>query len=396
MVRAAIDELPTEIVRARVAVGAIFFVNGLVLASWLPHIPAVKAAHAISDGQLGLILLCMAVGALLALPVAGFLVGRLGSRLMTSATALALCAALPLPLLAPRVEALGLVLVLFGAANATLDVSMNAQAVAVEARWGRAIMSSFHGLFSLGGLAGAALAGVAMAAGMGDVPHVVVTALACVTAVLGCLPFLLPSPAAAGGPGPVFARPRGALLALGALAFCGLIAEGAMGDWSAVYLHDTLGSSPALASAGFAACSLAMAVGRFTGDGLVRRYGAARVLRVSSTVAAAGLVGALLVGTPAGGVVGFGLVGLGVANVVPILFSAAGRVPGTEPGVGIAAVATTGYFGFLVGPPVIGMVADVTGLRVALGIVAGLCAFIAAASNALDVASGAAESRAVA
>jgi len=217
-------------------------------------------------------------------------------------------------------------------------------------------MSSFHGLFSLGGLAGAALAGVAMAAGMGDVPHVVVTALACVIVVLGCLPFLLPSPVAAGSPGPVFARPRGALLSLGALAFCGLIAEGAMGDWSAVYLHDTLGSSPALASAGFAACSLAMAAGRFTGDALVRRYGAARVLRVSSTVAAIGLVGALLVGTPASGVVGFGLVGLGVANVIPILFSAAGRVPGTAPGTGIAAVATTGYFGFLVGPPVIDFV----------------------------------------
>ena len=385
-----------EIVRARVAVGAVFFVNGLVLASWLPHIPAVKAAHAISDGQLGLVLLCMALGAMLALPVAGFLVGRLGSRLMTSATALALCAALPLPLLAPRVEALGLVLVLFGAANATLDVSMNAQAVAVEASWGQAIMSSFHGLFSLGGLAGAALAGVAMAAGMGDVAHVVATAIACMAAVAGCLPFLLPSPAATGSPGPVFARPHGALLALGALAFCGLIAEGAMGDWSAVYLHDTLGSSPALASAGFAACSLAMAAGRFGGDALVRRYGASRVLRVSSTVAAVGLVGALLVGTPASGVVGFGLVGLGVANVIPILFSAAGRVPGTEPGIGIAAVATTGYFGFLVGPPVIGMVADVTGLRTALGIVALLCGYIAAASNALEVALGTAESRAVA
>jgi fucose permease len=385
-----------EIVRARIAVGAIFFVNGLVLASWVPHIPAVKAAHAISDGELGLVLLCMAVGAMAALPVAGFLVGRFGSRLMTSATALALSAALPLPLLAPRVEQLGLVLVLFGAVNAALDVSMNSQAVAVEARWGRAIMSSFHGLFSLGGLAGAALAGVAMAAGMGAVAHVVVTALAGVLAVLACLPFLLLSPAAAGRPGPVFARPRGALLALGALAFCGLIAEGSMGDWSAVYLHDTLGSSPALASAGFAACSLAMAAGRFTGDGLVRRHGAARVLRVSSAVAAVGLVAALVVGTPASGVVGFGLVGLGVANVIPILFSAAGRIPGTAPGVGIAAVATTGYFGFLVGPPVIGMVADVTGLRAALGIVAGLCAAIALAAHAVDAADGTAESRAVA
>ena len=379
---------PAEIIHARVAVGAIFFVNGLVLASWLPHIPAVKATHAISDGELGLVLFCMAVGAMLALPVAGFLIGRLGSRLMTSATAVALCVLLPLPLLAPRVEVLGLVLVVFGAANAMLDVSMNAQAVAVEGRWGRAIMSSFHGLFSLGGLVGAALAGCAMAAGMGDVPHVVVTAVACMAAVLACLPFLLPSLGSAGRAGPVFVRPRGALLVLGALAFCALVAEGAMGDWSAVYLHDTLGSSPALASAGFAACSLAMAAGRFTGDGLVRRYGPARILRVSSAVAAIGLIAALLLGGVASGIVGFGLVGLGIANVVPILFSAAGRVPGTAPGVGIAAVATTGYFGFLVGPPVIGMLADVTGLRAALGIVAALCTAIAIGAGAADLRPG--------
>jgi MFS family permease len=385
-----------DLVRARLAVAVVFFANGLVLASWLPHIPAVKAAHGISDGELGPVLLGMAVGAMLALPVAGFLVARFGSRRMTSAAAIALCLALPLPLVAPRVLVLGTSLVLLGAANATLDVSMNAQAVAVEAGYGRAIMSSFHGLFSLGGLVGAALAGGAMAAGMGDVAHVAVMAAACLAAVLGCLPFLLPSPAAFARPGPVFVRPRGALLALGALAFCGLIAEGAMGDWSAVYLHDTLGSSPALASAGFAACSLAMAAGRFTGDRLVGRYGAEGVLRMSSAVAAIGLAAALGVGTPASGVLGFGLVGLGIANVIPILFSAAGRIPGTEAGVALAAVATTGYFGFLVGPPLIGMVADVTGLRVALGIVAGLCGVIAVGAGAIDSPAGTADSRAVA
>jgi fucose permease len=385
-----------EVVRARVAVGSVFFVNGLVLASWVPHIPAVKATHAISDGELGVVLLCMAIGAMLALPLAGFLVGRLGSRLMTSAAAIALCVALPLPLLAPRVPLLGLALVVLGAANAMLDVSMNAQAVVVEADYRRAIMSSFHGLFSLGGLAGAALAGGAMAAGMGDVAHVAVTALACLAAVLACLPFLVPSPAAAHPPGPVFVRPRGALLALGALAFCGLIAEGAMGDWSAVYLHDVLGSSPALASAGFAACSLAMAAGRFTGDRLVARFGAGPVLRRSSAMAATGLAGALALGTPAAGIVGFGLVGLGISNVIPILFSAAGRVPGTEAGMAIAAVATTGYFGFLVGPPVIGIVADLTGLRLALGLVAVLCAAIAVGAHAVYPTPDRAAARAVA
>jgi fucose permease len=172
------------------------------------------------------------------------------------------------------------------------------------------------------------------------------------------------------------------LIGLGALAFCGLLAEGAMGDWSAVYLHDTLGSSPALAATGFAAFSLAMAAGRFAGDRLVGRFGSERVLRASSTVAALGLTGALLIGRPGAAIVGCGLVGLGFANVIPILFSAAGRTEGVQAGTAIAAVATTGYLGFLAGPPAIGLGAEAFGMPIALGIVGLLCALIAAGSGA--------------
>jgi fucose permease len=369
--------------RARVSVGTVFFINGMVLASWVPHIPAVKAHHAISDGQLGLVLLSMAVGALLALPQAGWLVGRFGSRLVTSGAALGLCLMLPLPVLAPNVPVLSASLVVFGALNATLDVAMNAQAVVVEQRYRRAIMSSFHGLFSLGGLVGAALAGGTMALGAGDVTHVVGAAAVATLAVIAALPGLRPSVPSAGTPAPVFARPRGVLLTLGMLAFCGLVAEGAMGDWSAVYLHDVLGSTPALASAGFAATSLAMAAGRFGGDRLVVRFGAETVLRTSAALAAIGLSGALAIGTPWVGVVGCGLVGLGIANVIPILFSAAGRVRGVPAGTALAAVATTGYLGFLAGPPVIGAAADVVGLRLALGVVSGLCAAIALGAGVL-------------
>jgi fucose permease len=368
-------------VPARRAVSFIFFVNGVVLASWLPHIPAIKSRHAISDGELGIVLLSMAVGAMLALPLAGWLVGRAGSRFMTSAAALALCLALPFPLLSPNVAMLSLSLIVLGACNATLDVSMNAQAVAVEERYRRAIMSSFHGLFSLGGLVGAGVAGGAMALGAGDVQHVLGTAVASLLAVGCCLRWLLPSGAPSVSRGGVFARPTGALFGLGALAFCALLAEGAMGDWSAVYLHDTLGSSPALAAAGFAVFSLAMAAGRFGGDRLVLRFGSGRVLRTSSAVAAIGLGGALVIGRPAAGIVGCGLVGLGISNIIPILFSTAGRVPGIPAGTGLAAVATTGYFGFLAGPPVIGLVAEAFGLRGALGIVSVLCAFITAGTG---------------
>jgi fucose permease len=261
---------------------------------------------------------------------------------------------------------------------------MNAQAVAVEQAYERAIMSSFHGLFSLGGLVGAGFAGGAMALGVRDLPHVTGTSIACLFTVGCCLPWLVPSSVGEPSSGGAFARPTRALIRLGALAFCGLLAEGAMGDWSAVYLHDTLGSSAAFAAVGFAAFSLSMAAGRFGGDRLVAALGSGLVLRASSAVAALGLAVALLIGTPTSGIIGCGLVGLGISNVIPILFSAAGRVPGTQTGTALAAVATTGYFGFLAGPPLIGVAAEFSGLRVALGIVSALCALITVGAGVAD------------
>jgi fucose permease len=369
---------------ARWAVSTMFFVNGAVLASWLPHIPDVKRMHAISDGVLGLVLLAMAVGAVFALPAAGALVGRFGSRRMTTVSAVGLCLALPLPVLAPTVPALALALLVLGACNGLLDVSMNAQAVLVERAQGRAIMSSFHALFSLGGLVGAALASSAMQLGAGPAGHVVPAAVVALTAVLAARPALVPSPAHAVADAPIFARPSGVLLGFGLLAFAGLLAEGAMGDWSAVYLRDALGATPAAAGGGFAVFSLAMAAGRFGGDAVVRRLGPAYVLRVSSALAAVGLGGALALGRPLAGIVGCGLVGIGIANVIPILFSAAARVPDVQPGAAIAAVATTGYLGLLAGPPLIGLAAEAIGLPAALGIVAVLCAAIALAGGIVD------------
>jgi MFS family permease len=368
---------------ARLAVSILFFVNGAVLASWLPHIPAVKARLTSGDGQLGLVLLAMAAGAVVALPAAGWLIDRVGSRLMSSVAAIALCLAMPLPVLSPSLPALVASLALLGACNGLLDVSMNAQAAAVERRAGRPIMSSFHALFSVGGVAGALGAGGAMSLGMGDLAHVGAAALVALGAVSLALPRLLPAPPTREAAGPALARPSGALLTLGVLALLGLLAEGAMADWSAVYLHDTLGASPAVAAIGFAAFSLAMAAGRFTGDALVGRLGPRLVLRVCSAVAAAGLAGALLIGHPAAGVVGCALVGLGIANIIPVLFSAAARVPGVEPGRALAAVATTGYLGFLAGPPLIGVVAEVAGLAVGLGLVSAACAVVAAEAGAL-------------
>jgi fucose permease len=363
--------------RARWAVSTAFFINGVVLASWVPHIPAVKAAHALSDGALGAVLLCMALGAVLALPLAGWLTSRVGSHRSTACAALGLCVALPLPVVSPSVALLSLSLVLLGACNGMLDVSMNAQAVAIEARYRRPIMSSFHGFFGLGGFAGAALAGGAMSLGIDGARHVVTMAVLCGLAVAHAQRWFPSSPAEPQGPGFAFATPSRALLGLGILAFCALLAEGAMADWSAVYMRDALGTSAAEAATGFAAFSLTMAGGRFAGDLLAARLGRTKLLRVSSVIAAGGLGAALLIGQPSAAVIGFGLVGAGISNAVPVLFGAAGGTPGVAPGMALAAVATTGYLGFLAGPPLIGLAAEMAGLPAALGIVSVLCAFSA-------------------
>jgi hypothetical protein len=303
------------------------------------------------------------------------LVARIGSRRATLLAATALALALPLPVLAPTAALVAVALAFLGAANATLDVAMNAQGVAVEAAVGRPVLSSFHGLFSLGGLAGAAAAVGTMAVGVAAVVHALAVTLASLAILAVLRPALAPAPLLGAG-APVFAWPPRRLLGLGALTFCALLAEGAVGDWSAVYLHDDLGASPAVAGAGFAGFSLAMAAGRFGGDRLVTGLGRRRLLRLSGGLAAAGLAGALVVGRPEAAVVGFALVGLGLANAVPILFGAAGRVPGLPSGTALAAVATTGYGGFLAGPPAIGFVGDAVGLPAALGLVALACALI--------------------
>lgn len=369
--------------QARWAVSAIFFVNGMVLASWVAHIPAVKARHGLGDDRLGLVLLSMAVGAVLALPLAAWLIARWGSRRITSIAAVGFCLALPLPILAPTAWFVAAALGLFGALNALLDVSMNAQAIAVEEQYPQPIMSAFHALFSVGGLTGALIASATLAGGLGSGWHVALITAVSVAVLTAAMRRLLPSTGAAGPPGAVFVWPPAALLSLGLLTFCGLLVEGAMGDWSAVYLHDALGTTASVAAGGFAAFSVTMAAGRFSGSYLADRLGPQKLLRWSGALAASGLAAALILATPSAALVGFALVGLGLANVIPILFSAAGRVSGVPAGTALAAIATTGYGGFLAGPPLIGFAAGLTGLPAALAIVVTCCAVIAAGAKTL-------------
>ncbi|WP_437821075.1 MFS transporter [Sorangium sp. So ce1078] len=376
-----------DVARARRAVSVMFVANGIAFASWAARVPAVRERLGLSDGALGLALLGIAGGAILAFRAAGPLIARLGSRRVTRVSAVLLCAALPVPALAPSFAALVAALLLLGASNGLMDVAMNAQAVEVERRHGRPILASFHGMFSLGGLIGAALGALAADRALPPAAHLLVVAAvlaAAVTAAGGALSAdarpEAPATAAAGAP----AEGRSTrLVLLGLIAFCSSIGEGAMANWSAVYLRDELHTTAALAATGYAVFSLAMLLGRFSGDGLTQRFGAERLVRAAGLLVAGGLGAALIANVPAAMLLGFGCVGAGLSVVVPLVFRAGASAPGVAPGRALATLATMSYGGFLVGPPVIGLVADHLTLRGGLVLVVALVLVIVALAPAV-------------
>jgi MFS family permease len=368
--------------QARWATSAFFLLLGVLFGSWVARIPAVQNRLGLEDGQLGLALLSTSVGAMLAMPATGWLIRRWGNVLVIRAAATLLCASLPFLPLAPTMLSLMLALFLFGICFGLLDVSMNTQAVAVEERFARPIMSAFHAIYSIGGLVGAASAGAIAGLGIGAFPHLLGVALVLlILAVAGGRSLLDVAPRDRDAP--VFAIPPRALLALGLLSFCVLVGEGAVADWSAVYLENALGASAAVAASGYAAYSLAMAGARFGGDGFIARVGPVPVVRAGCLIAALGMGGALALGSVPAAIVGFTCVGLGLAVAFPTALGAAGRTPGLASGAAIGAVATAGYSGLLVGPPLIGFISDHAGLRAGLGLVALLCLMSAALAGAV-------------
>lgn len=350
----------------RVATFLVFAVNGAMIGSWVAHIPWLQARLGASKSTMGIALLCMAAGALVAMPLTGHVLQRHSSATVTRAVSLTFCVLLPLPLLAPSPAGLGLLLVVFGAANGAMDVAMNAHGVAVERELGRPIMSSLHGGWSSGGFAGAGMAALASVAGIDPRAEAVIAAIVLLLVALGATSRLgsasMHGDATVGG----LALPSRAVLLLGALCFLSMLVEGAIGDWSGIYLRGSLDSGAAVASTGFAGFSLGMAAARLTGDRLNERLGTRRLLRGGMALVAGVLGVVLLVGEPAVAVLGFILVGVGIANTVPLLFSAAGRVPPVGPS--LAAVFTVGYMGFIVGPPAIGVLADRIGLPTTLAL----------------------------
>lgn len=353
--------------RAAWAVRIQFFVAGALGATWGVHVPTVKVHYALGEQALAAALLAAGVGALLALVQAGRLIARRGPRVVAVCNGLA-CALAVAALLGFRSLAGLLPLMLgLGIATSLFDVAINAEATDIEHRAGRPLMSGFHGMFSLGGMTGAAVGAALLHRGIAPVQHLLGAALACAVFVLLAgwgMPRLQGSPQ-----GEALSLPRGPLALIGLLAALGLISEGAMYDWSVLFLKQERGSDPGTASLAYASFSAAMAAARFGGDWIRARMSPVNLLRASGLLGAAGMGLALAVPSPVVALLGFALVGLGFANVVPVLFSAASRLPGIPAAHGIAAVSSMGYLGLMAGPPLIGVIAEHRSLSVGLSAV---------------------------
>ncbi len=352
---------PSEGTRSpRAATAVVFLVNGAGLGLWAGHIPVLKAGLGLDATALGLTLLTMAP---IAMPLAGLLTGTAGSRLVCMASGVVFGLALGLPLLTTTIPLLLTSALLLGAANGTMDVAMNTQASAVEAAFRRPLMSGFHAFFSVGGLTGAAAAAGLLALGTHPAVHMALLGLLLAGVAILAGPGLLPG---RDPRGVVLALPSRRALGLGVLVALTMLTEGGIMDWSAVYLVTTASAPSAVAALGYGAFSVSMLLARWEGDRLVRALGRGPALAWSGAIAAAGLLLAAGSGSVVLGILGFGVGGLGLANTVPLLFSTAGRLPGIAPGMAVAMVATFGYTGLLLGPPMIGIVADASSLRIAL------------------------------
>ena len=342
------------------ATRAAFFLPGFAISAWAPIVPFAKARAGLDEGMLVMVLLCLGAGSLLAMPMAGALAARQGSRRVMAVAMLLLCATLPALVLAPDALTLGAVLFVFGAAMGAMDCTMNIQAVVVERESGRALMSGFHAFYSIGCFVGAAAMTGLLSVGMSP-------ALACLAAVATMLLLVAASVRHWRGDrvdadAPAFAWPRGIVLLIGAVCFVMFLAEGAMLDWGAVFLDQSKGMDPAHAGVGYVAFALAMTVARLTGDRVVQMIGPMRAVVAGALVAFTGFAVIVLAPSATASLAGFVLVGIGCANIVPVMFSLAGRQTAMPESLAIPAVTTLGYAGVLAGPALLGFLAQGTSL----------------------------------
>jgi predicted MFS family arabinose efflux permease len=359
----------------------VFLIVGFGTAAWAPLVPFVKARTGVDESVLGLLLLCLGGGSIVTMPLAGALTSRFGCRRVIVVASLALCLTLPVLAWASSLPLLVAALAVFGGAVGAVDVSANIQAIMVERDHGRPLMSGFHGFYSLGGIAGAI--GMTALLGAGATPLIgalVVSAL-CLVLLAIAAPHLLTYGSTSGGP--AFAFPRGVVWFIGVLCFILFLAEGSVLDWSALFLSTVRGMARAYAGLGYAAFALTMTIGRLTGDRLVHRFGGGNIILFGGLCAAGGFALATFVGSWPAALVGYALVGVGCSNIVPVLFTGAGRQTAMPEAVAVPAITTLGYAGILIGPAAIGFVAHAASLPVAFMIVAALLVGVAASGRLL-------------
>ncbi len=373
--------LPASAIREQVSTRIAFFIAGLSMAAWAPLVPFAKSRAGIDDGVLGLLLLCFGGGSILVMPVAGALSARVGCRRVIIVAAVLLCFALPLLAIVSSAALLVPALLLFGIALGSIDVAMNIQAIIVERASGRSMMSGFHGLFSLGGIVGSAGMAALLGAGWSPMAATLAVDVVVLAGLAAAARDLLPYGSAPDGP--AFAWPHGIVLVIGVLCFIGFLTEGAVLDWSAVFLVSTRGMEPAFAGLGYAAFALTMTLGRLTGDPVVQRFGANRVILIGGVCGAAGLTLATLFPAWQMALVGYALVGVGLSNIVPVLFTSVGRQTVMPEKLAVPAIMTLGYAGILAGPAAIGFVSHVASLSVGFLILVVLLLGVAASGRLL-------------
>ncbi len=355
--------------RARWATRGQFLLLGFVAGTWGVHVPSIKSHYDLDERLLAAALLSTSVGSLLTLVFAGRVVGQLGARRASVLAGLAFTAALGASLVMPGYWALLIAMLVFGAGESVFDVAINSEGTTLETLSGRAVMSGFHGMFSLGAMFGATSAALMLRAAVPDWMQLIgVGAFAAVCITLTSRGMLDSHPKRSSGGDEVhFAWPSGALLLIGLLICCGMLAEGVMYNWSVLYVQQELGTPQDRAALAYIAFAGATAVTRFAGDAVRARLSERTMLLLGPIIAATAMAVVLLIARPWVAIAGFAAVGVGLATIVPILYNAATRVSGVSRAAAIASVSSIGYLGFMVGPPVIGGIAHATTLSIAMG-----------------------------
>lgn len=361
----------TILQKRRLALGSLFFLAGLCFASWASRIPDIQLKFQLSEAQLGTLLLGLPIGSLIALPAAGFLVHRFGSRIVILMSGVGYLVFLPLIGFSPNVWMLVPVVMIYGMIGNMMNISLNTQALGLEDEYGKSILASFHGLWSLAGFTGAGIGALMIYLNILPGFHYLIISAIVVVVLFLAQGFIRSDlQNGGGGGGLVLKKPDGLLLRVGGIAFLGMMAEGCMFDWSGVYFKKVVQIEEGLVALGYVSFMGAMASGRFITDRIINKIGRLPLIRISGGLIFSGLIVSVLFPIPVVATIGFLLVGFGVAAIVPIAYSTAGRSKLYSPGVALAMVSTISFFGFLIGPPVIGYIAELSSLKTSFTLVA--------------------------